>query len=149
MLPVFLASRDASGDYKDAQDTVAQLIYNLTLNLQRSDEIEASSISVFQLVCRVFEMRSQYKCLTDMQFDLDLPTYFPFNFHKFEAVRFAYNQLIALYLSQPHTSINAADLKVLHTLVIQSLAMETSTRLVKLLLKVLGQVIQKLESIAG
>jgi hypothetical protein len=73
--------------------------------LQRSDEIEASSISVFQLVCKVFEMRDQYKCLADMQFSLDLATYFPFNFHKIEAVRFAYNQLISLYLAQPYTTI--------------------------------------------
>lgn len=47
LLPVFLASRDANGDFKEAQNTISQLIYNLTLNLQRSDEVEASSISVF------------------------------------------------------------------------------------------------------
>jgi len=74
----------------------------------------------------VFEMRNQYKCLEDMQFGLDLATYFPFNFHKIEAVRFAYNQLISLYLAQPHTTIQLQDLRVLHTLVIQSIAMETS-----------------------
>lgn len=47
LLPVFLAGKDQSGDFQDAQNTICQLIYNLTLNLQRSDEIEASSISVF------------------------------------------------------------------------------------------------------
>jgi len=36
-------------------------------------------------------------------------------------------------------------LRVLHTLVVQSLAMETSPRLVKLLLKVLGQIVCKFE----
>jgi hypothetical protein len=105
LLPVYLSGQDASGQVTEAQNMVAQLIYNLSLNLQRSDEVEASSISVFQLVCRVFEMREQFKCLADMQFDLELSVYFPFNFHKFEAVRFAYNQLISMYLSQPHTSV--------------------------------------------
>jgi len=94
-------------------------------------------------------MRVQYKCLEDMQFNLDLPTFFPFNFHKFEAVRLAYNHLMSLYLSQPHTSIQEGDLKVLHTLVVQSLAMETSTRLIKLLLKLLSQIIKKMESFAS
>lgn len=102
LLPIFLQSRDISAtkqSFTEAQNTITQLIFNLTLNLQRSDEVEASSISVFQLVCRVFEMRQSYKCLETMQFDLDLGTYFPFNFHKVEAVRFSYNQLISMYLA--------------------------------------------------
>ena len=60
-----------------SQDTVVvqminKLLTNLTQNLQQSDEIEASSISVFNLVCRIFDLREKYGCLKPLSFKLCL-----------------------------------------------------------------------------
>lgn len=81
-----------------------------------------------------------------MEYNLDLATFFPFNFHKIEAVRYGYNKLISMYLAQPKTSLNCHDLCILHTLVVQSIAMETTPRIVKLLLKVLALIVTKFET---
>jgi hypothetical protein len=70
------------------------LLDNLTVNLQKADEVEASAIAVFHLVCKVFAMRSQYKCLTDFKYKLNLSVFTPFNFHKLEPVRKSYNELL-------------------------------------------------------
>ena len=75
--------------------TVGNLLSNLTQNLQQSDEIEASAISVFNLVCRIFELRETHGCLQPLSFKLCLKTYCPFNFHKIEAVRYSYNILLS------------------------------------------------------
>lgn len=78
--------------------------------MQRSDEIETSSIAVFNLVCRIFDFREEYPCLQPMVFSLDLKTYCPFNFHKLEPVRFSYNLLITKCLSQIEHNMQVADL---------------------------------------
>ena len=41
-------------------ETVSKLLANLTRNLQQSDEIEASAISVFNLVCRIFDLKETH-----------------------------------------------------------------------------------------
>jgi len=140
LLPVYLASHNKNGPFNKKSavvKTITQLLHNLTLNLRQSDEIEASSIAVFNLVCKVFDLRDDFECLQPMSFKLDLDTYCPFNFHKIEAVRYSYNLLISKCLSQKEHNLQVKDLQSLHTLVVQSLAMETSPRLVKLLTRVL------------
>jgi len=46
---------------------------------------------VFNLVCKVFEMREEFKCLKDFKYRLDLKIFAAFNFHKLEPVRISYN----------------------------------------------------------
>ena len=55
LLPVYLSSFNSP---KIPTKTLTLLLDNLTLNLQKADEIEASAIAVFNLVCKVFELRS-------------------------------------------------------------------------------------------
>lgn len=78
---------------------MGQLLENLSHNLAQSDEVEASSIAVFNLVCRVFDLKDEYECLSDLKFKLHLETYCPFNFHKIEAVRYSYNLLLTKVLA--------------------------------------------------
>ena len=116
---------------------IEKLLQNLTENLQHSDEIEASSISVFNLVCRIFELREKHDCLKPLSFKLCLKTFCPFNFHKIEAVRYSFNTLLSKCLAQKEHHLDANDAGQLHTLVVQSIAMETSPLMVKLLYKIL------------
>jgi len=44
---------------------------NLTTNLQKADEIEASAIAVFNLVCKIFQLAFQHN-LSDFKYNLDL-----------------------------------------------------------------------------
>jgi len=74
--------------------TFKLLLKNLSLNLQQSDEVETSSISVFNLVCKIYEFREQYECLASLDWKLDLKALCPFNFHLLEPVRYSYNYLI-------------------------------------------------------
>ena len=120
---------------------IENLLQNLTLNLQKSDEIEASSISVFNLVCRIFELRETHDCLKPLSFKLCLKTFCPFNFHKIEAVRYSFNTLLSKCLAQTEHHLDADDFGQLHTLVVQSIAMETSPLMVKLLYKILEQLV--------
>ena len=122
--------------------TVEKLLANLTTNLQQSDEIEASAISVFNLVCRIFDLRETHECLQPLSFKLSLKTFCPFNFHKFEAVRYSYNVLLSKCLDQKEHNLDLGEISQLHTLVVQALAMETSPAIVKTLYKVLGQTVR-------
>ena len=122
--------------------TVEKLLANLTTNLQQSDEIEASAISVFNLVCRIFDLKETHECLQPLSFKLCLKTFCPFNFHKFEAVRYSYNVLLSKCLGQKEHNLDLGEISQLHTLVVQALAMETSPTIVKTLYKVLGQTVR-------
>ena len=115
---------------------------NLTYNLAQSDEVEASSIAVFNLVCRVFDLKDDYSCLSNLRFKLNLAVFCPFNFHKIEAVRYSYNLLLSKVLAQREHNLSVEELGQLHTLVIQALAMETSPKIVKLLFKNLELLVQ-------
>ena len=84
LLPVYLSSFNSP---KIPTKTLTLLLDNLTLNLAKADEIEASAIAVFNLVHKIFEMRSQFKCLAEFKYNLNLSVFAPFNFHKLEAVR--------------------------------------------------------------
>jgi hypothetical protein len=65
---------------------------NLSLNLQKADEVTASAIAVFNLVCKVFELRHEFpKILSEFKFKLNLQIFAAFNFHKLEPVRLSYN----------------------------------------------------------
>ena len=120
---------------------IENLLKNLTLNLQQSDEIEASSISVFNLVCRIFDLREKHECLKPLSFKLCLKTFCPFNFHKIEAVRYSFNTLMSKCLAQTEHHLDANDVGQLHTLVVQSIAMETSPMMVKVLYRILEQLV--------
>jgi hypothetical protein len=109
------------------------LLDNLTLNLKKSDEIEASAIAVFNLVCKIYDLRVQHKCLSQFKYRLDLNTFGPFNFHKLEPVRISYNELI-LKAIESGSVTTKEDLSLLHTLTIQSLVVESNPALVDILL---------------
>lgn len=91
LLPTYLSSFNTP---KIPTKTMTLLLDNLSGNLQKADEVEASAIAVFNLVCKVFEMRSDFKCMKDFKYRLDLNIFSAFNFHKLEPVRLSYNQLI-------------------------------------------------------
>ncbi len=88
LLPTYLSCFNTP---KIPTKTITDLLDNLTINLKKADEIEASAIAVFNLVCKVFEMRNEYKCLANFKYKLDLSVFAPFNFHKLEPVRISYN----------------------------------------------------------
>ena len=115
--------------------TIGTLLENLSFNLSQSDEVEASSIAVFNLVCRVFDLKDENACLQDLKFKMKLEVYCPFNFHKIEAVRYSYNLLLSKVLSQKEHNFSEDELGQLHTILVQALAMENSTKIVKLLFK--------------
>jgi hypothetical protein len=101
VLPVYLEEHNqpSAGQKKNkVVQTIKQLLTNLTENLKRSDEVEASSIAVFNLVCRVFDMREEYACLAPLEWPLDTDALCPFNFHALEAVRYSYNLLIYKFM---------------------------------------------------
>jgi hypothetical protein len=54
LLPTYLGSFNSA---KVPVKTMTLLLENLSLNLKKADEVEASAIAVFNLVCKVFEMR--------------------------------------------------------------------------------------------
>ena len=91
LLPTYLA---AFNKPKIPTVYITELLKNLSMNLKRADEIEASAIAVFNLVCKVYEMRKDFKCLSNFKFTLDLQIFSAFNFHKLEPVRISYNRLI-------------------------------------------------------
>ena len=122
MLPTYLSSFNTP---KIPTKTITLLLDNLTINLKKADEIEASAIAVFNLVCKVFEMRNEYKCLADFKYKLDLSVFAPFNFHKLEPVRISYNQLLVQVVTSGSLT-SYEDLSLLHTLVMQSIAMESN-----------------------
>jgi hypothetical protein len=95
LLPTYLGSFKTD---KVPSKTMALLLDNLSLNLQKADEVEASAIAVFNLVCKVFEMRKDFKCMEKFKYRLDLQIFSAFNFHKLEPVRIAYNSLMLLAL---------------------------------------------------
>lgn len=101
---------------------------------------------MFNLVCKIYDYREQYKCLAPLDHKLDLKALCPFNFHLLEPVRYSYNLLIFKVLSTQDHNLKIEDLQLLHTLVIQSLAVETSSRLVELLLKVLALIVRAFAS---
>jgi len=109
------------------------LLDNLSLNLQHADEVEASAIAVFNLVCKVFESRKDFKCMEKFVYRLDLQIFAAFNFHKLEPVRLSYQRLMLMAL-QSKSFTSKQDLSLLFTLTVQSLAMESNTQLVTLLL---------------
>jgi hypothetical protein len=114
LLPTYFSS------FKKAQrptEDMTKLIGNLSLNLQRADEIEASAIAVFNLVCKVFEMRNEHNCIKDFKYRLDLSIFAAFNFHKLEQVRISYNMLI-LEALRSHSFSSVEDLSLLHTLTV-------------------------------
>lgn len=130
LLPTYLQSFKTD---KIPTKTMTALLDNLSLNLQHADEVEASAIAVFNLVCKVFESRKDFKCMDKFKYRLDLQIFAAFNFHKLEPVRLSYQRLMLMALqSQSFTS--KQDLSLLFTLTIQSLAMESNTQLVTLLL---------------
>ena len=122
--------------------TIGQLLQNLTYNLAQSDEVEASSIAVFNLVCRVFDLKDEYACLADLKFKMQLDVFCPFNFHKIESVRYSYNLLLSKIIAQKENAcLSTEELGSLHTLVVQALAMETTPKIVKLLYKNLERLV--------
>ena len=121
---------------------ITQLLQNLAAVLSQSDEVEASSIAVFNLVCRVFDLKEEYQCIAGLQFKLELDIFAPFNFHRIEAVRYSYNLLLFKALSQSEPGLTDEELGRLHTLTVQALAMESSPKIVKLLLKNLALLVQ-------
>ena len=121
---------------------ITQLLQNLAAVLSQSDEVEASSIAVFNLVCRVFDLKEEYQCIAGLHFKLELDIFAPFNFHRIEAVRYSYNLLLFKALSQSEPGLTDEELGRLHTLTVQALAMESSPKIVKLLLKNLALLVQ-------
>ena len=73
---------------------------------------------------------------------MHLDIFCPFNFHKIEAVRYSYNLLLSKVLAQREHNFTVDELGQLHTLVIQALAMESSPKIVKMLFKVLEQLVK-------
>ncbi len=72
---------------------------------------------MFNLVCKVFELRSQFKCLADFKYNLNLNVFAPFNFHKLEPVRRSYNALMLEVLSSG-SQTGKDDLRLLLTLTV-------------------------------
>ena len=108
----------------------------MAFNLGQTDEVEASSIAVFNLVCRVYDLREEFPAVLDeMRFKMQLEVFCPFNFHKIEAVRYSYNLFLSKVLASRDHNFNVEELGHLHTLVIQALAMETSPKIIKMLQK--------------
>lgn len=124
-------------------ETMGKLIENLTLNLRHADEISASAKAVFLLVCKVFDLRLEFpKILTDFRYKLDLQVFGSFNFHKLEPVRLSYNQLILQALQAGSFTDYPEDLCLLHTLTIQSLAMEADPKITACLFAVLEAILK-------
>lgn len=92
-------------------------------------------------MCKVFELRSQFKCLADFKYNLNLNVFAPFNFHKLEPVRRSYNSLILEVLGSGSNTGND-DLKLLLTLTIQSIVMESGTDILEVLYKLLAKIIE-------
>ena len=97
---------------------ITHLLANLASNLIQSDEVEASSIAVFNLVCRVYDLKDEYSCLQNLCFKLDLNIFCPFNFHRIEAVRYSYNLLLTKALAQAQHCFTVDELGSLHSLII-------------------------------
>lgn len=133
LLPTYLASFNQP---KIPTKTMTLLLDNLSSNLEHADEVEASAIAVFNLVCKVFEMRQDYKCFATFKYRLNLQIFGAFNFHKLEAVRISYNSLILQALQAGSFTTNE-DLSLLMTLTLQSLAMESNPKLIDILISVL------------
>ena len=112
LLPTYLKSS------QPISDTIHKLLENLAFNLSQSDEIEASSIAVFNLVCRVYDLKDDHACLSDLKFKMPLQIFCPFNFHQIEAVRYSYNLLLSKVLSQKDHCFDSIELGQLHTLII-------------------------------
>lgn len=138
LLPTYYAS---FSNPKTPTKLTTTLLDNLTVNLKKSDEIEASAIAVFNLVCKIYDLRGQHKCLSQFKYRLDLNTFGPFNFHKLEPVRLSYNELI-LKAIESGSVITKEDLCLLHTLTVQSLVVESNPALVEILLKVLQAILK-------
>ena len=90
---------------------------------------------MFNLVCRVFDLKDEYACLANLKFKMQLEVYCPFNFHKIESVRYSYNLLLSKVIAQKEHCLSVQELGSLHTLVVQAIAMETTPKIVKLLFK--------------
>lgn len=69
LLPTYLQSFNSP---KIPTKTMTQLLDNLSSNLEHADEVEASAIAVFNLVCKIFGMRTDYKCFTQFKYRLNL-----------------------------------------------------------------------------
>jgi hypothetical protein len=65
------------------QESIPGLLLNLTKNLQQSDEIESSAISVFALISKI-----------DVGFPFEKEVFCPFNFHLVTNVRVSYLQIL-------------------------------------------------------
>lgn len=67
LLPTYL--KNAQKIYDEGQQSdeiitmITHLLANLASNLTQSDEVDASSIAVFNLVCRVYDLKDEYSCL--------------------------------------------------------------------------------------
>lgn len=105
------------------------MLDNLTSNLKKLDEIEASAIAVFNLICKIFEQKTQQKCLSQFKYKLDLQVVGLFNFHKLEPVRLSYNSLI-LTAVESGSFRAKEDLCLIVTLVVQALAVEQTPAIV-------------------
>ena len=93
LLPTYLKSKEP------ISDTIHQLLENLAFNLTQCDEVEASSIAVFNLVCRVYDLKDEHECLSDLKWKMSLSIFCPFNFHQIEAVRYSFNLLLSKVLA--------------------------------------------------
>ena len=86
-------------------------------------------------------MRTHFKCLAEFRYGLNLDVFAPFNFHKLEAVRKSYNELILLVLGSGSIT-DKNDLKLLLTLTIQSIVTESNIDLLSVLYKSLEQLVK-------
>lgn len=73
---------------EDCVKSMSILLTNLQENLQQSDEIECSAISVFSLIYKIFDTMPD---LQKLDFKVQLNIFCPFNFHKLVNVRYYYN----------------------------------------------------------
>ena len=90
LLPLYFSHAD--------QSQISQLVANLQQNLKQSDEIDSSSISVFQLLSQI--MDSSLLQQAGLNLHLDLEVICPFNFHKVVNVRQSYNRIVGKSLSR-------------------------------------------------
>jgi len=119
LLPTYLKMAPKMKQPSSLVQTMTSLLENLAFNLAQSDEVEASSIAVFNLVCRVYELKDEYECLDELRFRVALDVFCPFNFHKIEAVRYSYNLLISKVLAQEDRhNFSPEELGKLHTLTV-------------------------------
>ncbi len=75
----------------DYEKWISQLLVNLQDNLEQSDEIESSAISVFNLINLIIDA---VPSLERISLNFDLSIFCPFNFHKIINVRYSYNQIV-------------------------------------------------------